>query len=76
MGVRQKTATPFCEQSLFCSECMLWLLAVLLMKHCTVTNPYYEAEVIFFFIRTYFIGEEKDFMVEVITEASVQVMQS
>lgn len=30
----------------------------------------------FFFIRTYFIGEEKDLMVEVITEASVQVMQS
>lgn len=29
-------------------RCMLWFLAVLLIKNCAVTNPYYEADVIFY----------------------------
>lgn len=37
---------------------MLWLLTALLIKSCAVTNPYYEAEVIFF-VRTCFLGGEK-----------------
>lgn len=54
---------------------MLGLLIALLFKSCAVTNPYYEAEVIFFFFfpQNSFLGGEKDLMVEVITEAFVQV---
>lgn len=52
---------------------MLGLLIALLFKSCAVTNPYYEAEVIFFFSQNCFLGGEKDLMVEVITEAFVQV---
>lgn len=53
---------------------MLGLLIALLFKSCAVRNPYYEPEgIFFFFFQNCFLGGEKDLMVEVITEAFVQV---